>query len=270
MSRLWIDRLHVYLHPEQVILVRQAGLFRPKVTAKRVIAVNDSGEHAWSGALVVLKKLLELPEWQRARVRVSLSSHFVRYRTVPWNGGLSPEERDALLRHRFEEIYGSEMRAWQLVVSESGYGKQGLACAIDSGLMAGVKNCFTHSSVKLVSVTPVLMSVCNRWRKEIDVHSAWLVLAEQSHFMIALIQNGEWRGIRRKPCQPGWEDSLELLLQREGLQLGVDAAAIPVYCCWPDKPYFKPNLQQSVRILRLPGQDGFSPDGDKDIAIALC
>jgi len=270
--RSWTERIRIYLHPEQVVMVRQSGLFKCRVTAKKVLPVSVQGEYPWSGALAVLETALKQPEWQQARVTVIFSGDFMRYRVAPWDGRLTAEEQEALLRHRFEEVYGDGMHTWRLSVADAGYGKQCLVCAFDPRLMAALQDIFLRSKARLVSVKPLLMTAFNRWRRQIKGGGAWLVLAEKSHLTIALLQNGEWRGIRSKACEPGWEDTLGLLLEREALQLGVDAAEFPVYCYRPDKPSLKPSLpaQQPLQVLRLPGCEGFSPDLDKDIGLALC
>jgi len=270
--RSWTEHLRIYLHSEQVVLVREVGLIKRRIGAKQTIPVNVQGEHSWSGALATLETILNAPEWQHARASVTLSSHFMRYRVVPWDGRLSNEERDALLRHRFEEVYGNEVQGWQLVAAGAGYGKQGLVGAVDARLMTRLQDVFTRSTVQLVSVKPLLMTAFNRWRREIDGRGAWVVLAEQSFLTIGLVQGGEWRSIRSKNYGTGWEETLSLLLEREALHLGVDATTFPVYLWRPDKPFFKPSLSQEqlVQLLRLPVRLGFSPDGDKDYALALC
>lgn len=272
MLRSWTERIRVYLHPEQVILVRQSGLLQRRVTIKKVYPVGVQGEHVWSGALTTLEIALKQPEWQQARATVILSGDFTRYRVAPWDGRLTSDEQQALLRHRFEEVYGDEMQNWNLTVADAEYGKQSLACAVDQRLMAALQDTFSRSGIRLVSVQPWLMTAFNRWRRQIGANAAWLILAEPTRLTIALLQQGEWRGIRSKASAAGWEESLPLLLEREALHLGVEAGKLPVYFHRPDKPSFKPSLtqQQPVQVLRLPNSVGFSPDSDKDIAVALC
>lgn len=278
MLRSWTERIRIYLHPQQVVLVRQSGLFQRRVSATRLLPAGEDAhgehQHPWSSALVALETALAQPQWQQARATVILSGEFVRYRLAPWDGRLTAEEQAALLRHRFEEVYGDAMHHWQLSVADAGYGKQSLVCAFDPRLLAALQDAFSRANsgatARLVSVQPLLMTAFNRWRRQIDGHGAWFVLAEQTHLTIALLQDGEWRGIRSKACAPGWEQTLPLLLQREALQLGVEAGTFPVYFYRPGQPSFKPDLPQPVHVLRLPGDAGFAPDGDKNIAAALC
>lgn len=272
MLRSWIDHLRIYLHPEQVILVRERGLFKRQISAKQTFNVDIQGEHHWSGALATLETILKKSEWQHAQTSMTLSDHFMRYRIIPWDAQLTSEEQEALLRHRFEEVYGDELRTWQLVMAGAGYGKQGLVCAVDARLTAGLQAAFSHSKARLVSVKPLLMKAFNRWRREIGDRGAWIVLAEKSRLTIALVQHGEWRGIRSKSHGQEWEETLSLLLEREALHLGVNVAEFPVYLWRPDKPTFKPGLlrEQQVQVLRLPVRSGLTPDVDKEFALALC
>lgn len=272
MLHLWIDRVCIYLHPDRVVLVRLSGLFRRRVTVKQVVPVNGTREYLWSGALLVLEAILKQQEWQHARAQVILSGDLVRYRTAPWDDRLNLEERTVLLHHRFEEVYGESMRTWQVAIADVGYGKQGLACAFDSRLIEDLRETFARSTLKLISVQPLLMAAFNRWRRQISSQGAWFVFAESSRLTIALIQNGEWQGIRSKTCEPGCESTLELLLEREALHHGIEVATMPIYFIQPDRPTFRPELQQKqvVQVLRLPLRIGFSPEGDRDVAIALC
>lgn len=271
MLRSWTERIRVYLHPEHLVLVREAGVVNKRVVAKQVVAIASPGEHLWSGVLAALQTSLRQPEWQQARAMVTLSGKFARYRVVPWELRLTQEERIALLRHQYEELYGEDMRGWQLVTAQAGFGKQGLACAIDTRLMAAVQDTFARSSVRLTSVRPYLMAAFNQWRRDIGGQGAWLILAEHSLLTIALLQNGEWRGVRSHACASGWETSLELMLAREALHHGVDATRLPVYLFWPERPGFKPDLAWNapVQLLNLPPRAGYSPQVDRGIAEAL-
>lgn len=272
MLRSWIDRLRIYIHPEQVILVRQSGLFKQKITAKQLITVSETGTPDWSGALTVLNTTLKQPEWQQASATVILSDSFAKYRIVPWNDNLTEEEKMALLNHQFGQIYGEATRSWQITASDNGFGKPSLVCAIDMRLIEAIQKSISIAGVRLTSIQPFLMTAFNHWRQKIDSQDAWLVFAEKSHLSIVLIQQGTWRSIRSQHCSQEWENNLETLLTREALQLGVDTARFPIYFFNSEHPHFKLDLPApfKVQALHLPIIQGYSPQGDQHIAAALC
>lgn len=272
MLRSWIDRLRIYLHPEQVVIVRQSGLFKRRITAKQVISVNESDQSVWGGALKALQAALNKPEWQQASAKVILSDSFCKYRITPWNEHLTEAEKTVLLHHQFGEIYGETAKSWQITTSDSGFGKPYLACAVDIRLMEDIQKACTTSGVRLTSVQPYLMTAFNRWRHKIESKGAWLIFAEKSQLSISLIQQGAWCKVRTQHCAPGWEESLDSLLAREALPLGIDAAAFPVHFFCTEQPHFKLDLPApfKVQTLHLPIMHGYSPQGDQHIAAALC
>lgn len=272
MLRSWTERIRVYLHPEQIVLVRETGIFRRRLLAKRTIPVEIAGEQIWDGALTALQAALRQPEWHKAGITVILSSEFVRFRIAHPDVRLSAVERVALLHHQFEEVYGEAAENWRISVSEGGFDKPGLACAVDPQLMAGLRDACVAADARLVSIKPYLMAAFNCWRRKVDPRGAWLVVAEPSTLTIACLRQGAWHSIRSQRSMPGWENDLELLLAREALQLGMSAETLTVCVFWPERPASKPPLPDkfSLQLLQLPIIQGYSPLADKQMAVALC
>lgn len=271
MLRSWTDRVRIYLHPEQVVLVRQTGLVKRRIIAMRVIPVDVAGEFAWSGVLKVLEAALKQPEWQGARTAMILSGHFARYRIVPWNNSLTEEERIVLLRHQFAGVYGEPVKDWQVTIADGGYGKPGMACAVDGRVMLSIQNACTAASIRLTSIRPYLVTAFNRWRHKLDSQGAWFVLAEQSHLSIAFIRHGEWQTMRSHCSTSNRAFDLEQLLVREALQLGVEATAFTVYFFSAESDS-KPDLPEcfKVQMLDLTIIPGGSSQNGSRIAAVLC
>ncbi len=271
MLRLWTDRVRIYLHPEQVVMVRQSGLLKRRIITKRVIPVDVAGELAWSGALTVLETALKQAEWHNAKATVILSNHFVKYRVALWNASLTEEERIVLLRHQFIAAYGDEVKSWPVAVTDGGYGKSSLACAVDGGLTERLQRICAATNVPLMSIQPYLMTAFNCWRQGIDPKGAWFILVEQSYISIAFIQHGVWRVVRGQCYTSNSEIDIELLLVREALQLGVDATGFTVHFFSAESDS-TPNLPDcfKVQVLHMPITHGYLPQDDRHIAAALC
>jgi hypothetical protein len=154
----------------------------------------DSPE-PWRGALERLKART----WpKRAAVAIVLSNHFVRYAVVPVDSAASEEEELALARFHFAKIHGERAKGWEVRVSD------GLACAIDAGLLAELKRMVPN----LVSVQPALMAAYNAARNRIPREGAWLVLAEAQRVCLARLGAERWASVHNAR-EADWEQALE-------------------------------------------------------------
>lgn len=174
MSRLWPERLQLALEPGEGAL---------QDLARKAAAVR-----------------------RRTDVTVVLSNHFVRYAVLPDAGGATtPEEEIALARFRFAKIHGERAKGWEVRVCD------GLACAIDAELLAGVKACFPRAGkARLVSVQPRLMAAYNGARRRIPREGAWLLLAERGRTCLARVAARGWASVYN-----GRETDADELLERE-------------------------------------------------------
>ena len=143
---------------------------------------------------------------RRTDVTVVLSNHFVRYAVLPDRGGAaSAEEELALARFHLAKIHGERAKGWEVRVCD------GLACAIDAQLLAGVKACFPATGkARLASVQPYLMAAYNRARSRIPREGAWLVLAESGRTCLARLAAKGWAWVHNSR-----ETDADALLERE-------------------------------------------------------
>jgi hypothetical protein len=182
-----------------------AALWRARLQLAFEPRPPEDAERPWEGALEELRRKLAA---QRARVDVTLvlSNHFVRYVVLPAQDGVaSLEEEAALARFHFTRIHGERVKSWDVRVSD------GLACAIDAALLAGIKEAFTkHKSARLASVQPALMAFYNRSRRRIPREGAWLLLAEQGRTCLARLAAHGWASVHN-----GHETDAEALIERE-------------------------------------------------------
>lgn len=182
MSPLWPERLTVALEP-----------------------LAPEEPQPWQGALEDLARRIAGLR-KRVHVTVVLSNHFVRYAVLPeQDGAATPEEELALARFHLAKIHGERVKGWEVRVSER------LACAIDAGLLQGLKNCFSkNEKSRLVSVQPRLMAAYNGARRRIPREGAWLVLAERGRTCLARVAARGWASVHN-----GRETDAEALLERE-------------------------------------------------------
>jgi hypothetical protein len=204
---LFSDRLLVGLAPAALTVRRFRGLLKEKLVESASVACDPAfGNEPWQGAVAALKAL---PIEGRAKVTVVLANHFVRYAIVPWSEALGTEqERQAYLLHHFAKIHGERAKAWALRAAPSGTNEPRLASAVDSSLIAAIKEALQkRAGTRLVSVQPQLMAKFNAARAAVPASGAWLVLAEPDRACVALHAGGRWRSVQN--AKGAWLDLLE-------------------------------------------------------------
>lgn len=277
MLRLSTDHIRVYLHPQRLVMVRLSGWLKPKVVAQDVITgwTHSAQSLGYTEVLAALAQQLKRAEWQHAHATVVLSGHGAHYRIAPWNPTLTLDEQQALLRHRYAEVFGTDAAAWKISLCDAGFGKQGLACAVDGGLLDKVKEVFAASTVRLGSIRPMLMEAFNGWRGKIETGQAWFILLESGWLTAGLRNNNGWAGIRSLSLA-SWpicelEAGLEIQLQRWAMQFGEDEAQAPIYLFCVDPQTEVPTFSATRGVVKLAWRErAGQTDIDEKWAPALC
>jgi hypothetical protein len=217
------DELRVVLAPGQLSLVHlgwtltRRGLV-PRIKAKHLAdcVSSTSDGAAWDAAIRTLDA--ELPRLlpRRTVAKVILSNHFTRYVMVPWSEALSnATEEMAYARHCFRQLYGANAEHWEVRLNSLHAGLPQLASAVDTGLLAALRDIFKHNGVMLESVQPQLMAAYNNSRDTLHKRSAWFVMHEHGSLCLALLQQGRFIRVRTLRSGSDWRSTLSLALQRE-------------------------------------------------------
>lgn len=228
MSLLWPDRLLVSLAPGELRWVRLGGRFRPKLRGKGLVPVvpaqpGGPGAHPWQGVLTALREAAQDWRLDRLSVRIVLSNDFVRYLVAPHNAQIHGDEQDlAFARFHFSKVHGEVSRAWDIRLSPAAPGAARLASAVDSALIAALRDCFPAGGRhRLASIQPLLMAVFNSGAAAIPASGAWLVMAEAERTCVALLRGNVWHAVQnvrgRFADDQAWID----LVQRESWRLGL-------------------------------------------------
>lgn len=271
MLRLLTERLSIYLHPEKVVLIRETGIFKRKILAKKVLPVSASSNSAsWIGVVQALRIALDNPDLKGLRATIILSGHFVKYRVADWHEMLSIEEQVTLFQHRFKEIYGQQATGWNVFISNTGFKKNELACAVDGELLSALHGLFEKDTARLISIQPFLTVAVNLWRKHIK-ESTLLVVIENGHIHFSRFSEGGWSSIRSKEMTNPSEQ-LAVLFEREMLQTDGKDQCPEVYFFWPENPGYKPSIPSTkeLSVLTLKSFSGFSEKIDANVAAAVC
>jgi hypothetical protein len=223
------------LYPNRVIASR-IGPNGSTLKARRTVACEPpvANAPAWAEALAVLKTLLALPEFRRARAKVILSNHFVRYTIVPWHEDLAGDaERVAFVRHCLAKVYGARSEGWALRLSETRYGAPAVAAAADPALLEAIRAAARAATLRLDSIEPFLAAAFNRSRAEITGRRFWFVAAEKERACVAHVEDGCWRSLRCQRMGEDWMRELPQLLARERLLGGASEVGGRLYLYAP-------------------------------------
>lgn len=270
MSLSLREELSVVLAPEQLLLLRSARVLTRRGLARRVLQQTVVSCTPGYGALAALPAELSGLAGSTSSATVILSNHFMHYALLPWNGALkNAEEESVVARHHFRQLYGAAADAWELRLSAGRAGDALLASAVEGDLLTGLRQVFAEAGMRLRSIQPSLMAVCNGCRDTLRDCSAWLVLHESGSLCLGLLQQGRWASIRTMRAAPDWQQSLPLLLERESYLIEQEAQTERVLVWAPElEPASMPSDSrwQFDSLQPLPER---MPDCERRFAVAL-
>lgn len=230
MSRWFPDSLRIGFSPDRVVLEHQTVNLkligaRSRVLQRQVLDTGSQpGRKNWDGALQVLATALEAYRHGYCAVSVILANSLVRYALVPQSHLLSAEQETAVLQHCFHEIYGSAAEQWELRLSAASGVPLQPATGVDRSLLDGLRALFSDSRLRLRSIQPRLMAVCNEHRAVMGGGPAWLLLVEPGNLCLGLIAGGGLARLRSLRSGKTWASDLPWLLEREACLAELDVA----------------------------------------------
>jgi hypothetical protein len=188
----------------------------------------NENEPIWQPALTALRQAFEQLKFDSLDVEVILSNRFMRYALLPWTDAVKTHaEMVSLSRIQFENLFGPIAKEWHVQSDMPVYGQPGMACALDSALLASLRSLSSERRLRLVSVQPHLMLVINRWRQRFG-RNALILLAESAQCIFLSLREGMLHSVRTVKLNELNESELQVAIDREILFQGLDAK-VPVY-----------------------------------------
>ena len=222
MSLLFRSEFCAALAPGRIELTRLAYGLRRRVEAWRRADLSPAAGDAdgWRFVLEGLSSMLQGDRSVRGRLKVVLSSHWVRFQVIPWNPEIdSPAEFAGYARACFERVYGELASAWEIRFDEAPTGRGRMACAIDRELLEGISRVTRESGCRLAGVQPYLMHAFNPLAMPLGRRNFLFVLAEPGRVTLAAGNRGGWASVRN--CSVDVDEAgVRALVERELNLLG--------------------------------------------------
>ena len=195
-SRWWRKPLRIAIHPDRVCIARVVSERHDRLLDARLLPVS-AGAYPWDAAINVLRRVLDDYAHPDVPARVILSSHFTRYAVVPWRDNLTDRaEQVEFARHCFRSLYGASAEHWDVRVSDGGYRRNALACAIDREWILCLDKVFKDCRMQRVSVQPWFMAASNRYRVELNRHgSACVAVVEDGRVALGTFDRFGWHSL---------------------------------------------------------------------------
>jgi hypothetical protein len=190
------ERLRIGLGAGSVELALRAPWPLARVLrSERADFTPRAGEPAWQAALDALAPALEAFGARGHRTAVRLSNRWVRYAVLPWTADVSrTSELEQLARLQFEQRDGDAVAAWTVRLSDGGWGRPFVACAIDTALLDGLRAVLQAHGVQPGSVQPLLMAAYNDCRARLGDSAAFAVV-EPDRVCVGVFDGQGWGDI---------------------------------------------------------------------------
>ena len=249
------DRLHIFLGPQQVDLIRYGRGFKPKeiMRANAPCHSAESNEPVWLPAIEAFKKLM-LHQEGKADVFVSFSNHFAQYLLVQSQEGLSTEsEEEAYVKFCLSEIYGKQTDHFVLRWSGDLSIDAQVASAVDQDFLNAIDQVLEPTPMTCRAIQPSLMAAYNLMRHRIASKAHWFVVVEHGCVLIAFFDNGVCSSIRKLRVTTQWKSELPNLLTREFNAHAEDVRHGNILICAPEYLELRslPLTDWNVEVIQL-------------------
>ena len=220
----WTDRLHIFIGPQSVDLIRYTRGLKPTelMRASQLCRDPESNEAIWIPAIEAFNKLM-LDQHGKADAYVYFSSHFVNYLRILEQEGLSTrDEEEAYVRFCFSDIFGSQSDSFMFSWSGDMAIEPQIASAVDKKFLSAIDEALEPSAVICRSIQPNFMTGFNLLVNRMAKDSQWYVFVESGQVIISYFLNGVCMSLRKARVSERWRTELPSLLIREFNALDLD------------------------------------------------
>ncbi|SOD18739.1 hypothetical protein [Nitrosomonas ureae] len=252
MSRLWRDRIQIFLAPVRLDWVRLKRGLKPVQVAKSTAFFEPAaGIPIWNAAMQQLEKVLA--EAAGTEVSVILSNHFLRYAALPpQNEITTPEEVKSYAEFRMREVYAERVDSWVISISDWSPVDGAVSAAVPHDLIMQLEQMISRYDCKIKIIEPYLASVYDRWQAQLKGDKIYLAIIESGRICIAITHHGKWQNIRNQRILHNAADDLLAALDQEVIWSGTKETTEFVYLFAPEHPEITLPQESGWCIISLP------------------
>jgi len=248
-------RMHIGLTPSCVAVVKSAGWPRR--------AIQDEGTHAWDTGSSptalqfgeALHSMLASMRCRGLRAEVVLSDDLVRHWMVtPPVNARSVEACRLAAQARFAALYGEGTDGWRWG-ADWRVDRPFLASALPLEWLVMLQQVCSAHGMHLLSVSPELVSVWNRWRRHLCA-GEWLASACGGRVTLAALDVGGLRQVGRVILSSGAAAAADAT--DPGLQRAVEHEALRWMLDMPQRLRWWGPMSSSALLLPAPDGPGSS------------
>lgn len=229
MSRWWNSRILVGFLPHGITVQEATGRIDNEPYSGYWPAGTQLGEFPWSAGFAALDQWLSNVAPRRSHIEVWLSSHYARYLVLPWSTDLKRDsEWQALAMARVEFIWGNKVD-WDIRLDRLRFESSCLVCAVDGQLTSALRALRSPNGLAIKSIQPHFSASFNELAAEVGDGPTLIVSPEPDCITIGAADQGAWKHIRTLPVSEESTLSVETLVNRERLALGLPADCSVVF-----------------------------------------
>ena len=259
MSRLSNETVHVWLHPERVVLARVAGRFSPRLMFRHEERVVPQAGSVTGAILVALENALQDKRWHAAGAKVLFSNTLVRYAVIPASDHIfTAADETELARLRFLQVYGGteslEVRLGNLLS-----GCDQISAALERGFLLGLAQILKSAVLVASLMEPLFMRAFNRARRHIVARDFWFAQAEPGLLMLAHKRGQNWASLAAIPFKTPLSGMLPAKMLEAKLLVGPAGIASHLYLYAPGMDCSGCDCGSDFNLVDLAGLKAMRP-----------
>ena len=201
------------------VIMQSRGLQKRMIDQKYALVSAANDTQTWQHATKELDSLLATMQVKpNDEMHIVLASNLTRYLTLPTQQILmNSAEKLAYSIAAYREVYGSVVDEWKIKLDDAPPHQATIAAAIDKNLLAAFSQISLKYQLKLIAISPYLMTAFNFLASQIGKSSGYLVIVESERFLLISLHNGQCENVRAFAVDVDWQIELNRLLLREAL-----------------------------------------------------
>lgn len=213
-------KILVGLSANSLALIKQSGVLQKRIIDQQhTLLASTNDAQIWQRAINALDSLLATMQVKpNDEIHIVLASNLVRYLALPTQQILmNSSEKLAYSIAAYREVYGSVVDEWKIQLDDAPPHQATIVAAIDKNLLVALTQVSLKYQLKLISISPYLMSAFNFLASQIGKASGYLVIVESERLLLISLHKGQCENLKAFAVDVDWQIELNRLLLREAL-----------------------------------------------------